>query len=178
MARVVSVNVDLPRDVSWRGKMVRTAIWKHPIDGRVFAGRLNLAGDGQADLAAHGGEQRAVMVYQIESYRYWSEVLGRSGFEPGQFGENFTVEVLPDDAHVRNQARRAVAARFESYFLAAYHHMWEEPKKMDDPEIFRAAFKSSDQADRGGEDSGQNHKAHADSLHRGRPCNASDERGE
>ena len=66
MAKVVSVNVGLPRDVPWRGKMVRTAIWKHPVDGRVFAGRLNLAGDGQADLAAHGGEQRAVMVYQLE----------------------------------------------------------------------------------------------------------------
>jgi ferredoxin-NADP reductase/MOSC domain-containing protein YiiM/ferredoxin len=96
MAKVISVNVGLPRDVPWRGKIVSTAIWKHPVDGRVFAGRLNLAGDGQADLVGHGGEQRAVMVYQIESYRYWSEFLGRSDFEPGQFGENFTVEGLPD----------------------------------------------------------------------------------
>jgi ferredoxin-NADP reductase/MOSC domain-containing protein YiiM/ferredoxin len=96
MAKVVSVNVGLPRDVPWRGKMVRTAIWKRPVDGRVFAGRLNLAGDGQADLAAHGGEQRAVMVYQTDSYRYWSDFLGRSDFELGQFGENLTVEGLAD----------------------------------------------------------------------------------
>ncbi len=66
MARVVSVNVGMPRDVPWRGKSVRTAIWKRPVEGRVFAGRLNLAGDAQADLAGHGGEQRAVMVYQLE----------------------------------------------------------------------------------------------------------------
>lgn len=97
MAKIVSVNVGLPRDVAWRGKVVRTAIWKRPVDGRVFAGRLNLAGDGQADLVGHGGEQRAVMVYQTESYRYWSDLLGRSDFEPGQFGENFTVEGLPDN---------------------------------------------------------------------------------
>lgn len=97
MARIVSVNVGLPREVAWRGKVVRTAIWKRPVDGRVFAGRLNLAGDGQADLIGHGGEQRAVMVYQIEAYRYWSGFLGRSDFEPGQFGENFTVEGLPDN---------------------------------------------------------------------------------
>lgn len=97
MAKVVSVNVGLPRDVAWRGKVVRTAIWKRPVDGRVFAGRLNLTGDGQADLVGHGGEQRAVMVYQTESYQFWSDFLGRSDFETGQFGENFTVQGLPDN---------------------------------------------------------------------------------
>jgi ferredoxin-NADP reductase/MOSC domain-containing protein YiiM/ferredoxin len=94
--RVISVNVGLPRELPWRGKIVRTAIWKRPVIGRAFAGRLNLQGDGQADLAAHGGEHRAVMVYQIESYRYWSNILGRSDFELGQFGENLTVEGLAD----------------------------------------------------------------------------------
>ena len=59
--------------------------------------RLNIDGDGQGDLAGHGGEHRAVFVYQIESYRYWEEQLGRDGFTYGQFGENFTVEGLPDD---------------------------------------------------------------------------------
>jgi MOSC domain-containing protein YiiM len=87
---VVSVNVGLPRDVEWRGKTVRTAIWKQPVAGRVFAGRLNLAGDGQADLAGHGGEQRALMVYQLDSYRYWANHLGRSDFVHGIFGENLT----------------------------------------------------------------------------------------
>jgi ferredoxin-NADP reductase/MOSC domain-containing protein YiiM/ferredoxin len=97
MARLLSVNVGLPREIAWQGKVVRTAIWKRPVSGRVFARRLNLDGDGQGDLQGHGGEQRAVMVYQIEAYRYWERELGRNDFEYGQFGENFTVEGLPDD---------------------------------------------------------------------------------
>jgi len=96
MPKLLSVNVGLPREIAWQGKTVRTAIWKSPVAGRVFARRLNLDGDGQADLAGHGGEQRAVMVYQIEAYRYWERELDRSDFEYGQFGENFTVEGLPD----------------------------------------------------------------------------------
>src|ERR1041384_6494332 len=71
MARLVSVNVGLPRDVEWRGRTVRTGIWKEPVQGRRRVGRLNVEGDGQGDLRGHGGEQRAVFVYQIESYRYW-----------------------------------------------------------------------------------------------------------
>ena len=97
MPKLLSVNVGLPREIAWQGKVVRTAIWKHPVSGRVFARRLNLDGDGQADLQGHGGEQRAVLVYQIEAYRYWERELGRNDFEYGQFGENFTVEGLPDD---------------------------------------------------------------------------------
>jgi ferredoxin-NADP reductase/MOSC domain-containing protein YiiM/ferredoxin len=93
---VVSVNVGLPRDVAWQGRTVRTGIWKTPVTGRVFAGRLNLAGDGQGDLAGHGGEQRAMMVYQLESYRYWANYLGRSDLVPGIFGENLTVDGLAD----------------------------------------------------------------------------------
>jgi MOSC domain-containing protein YiiM len=95
MAVVVSVNVGLPRDVAWRGKIVHTGIWKEPVAGRVFAGRLNLVGDGQGDLAGHGGEQRAVMVYQLGSYRYWAEHLGRTDLTPGIFGENATASATP-----------------------------------------------------------------------------------
>ena len=65
--------------------------------GRQRVRRLNIDGDGQGDLAGHGGEHRAVFVYQIESYRYWEEQLGRHDFTYGQFGENFTVEGLADD---------------------------------------------------------------------------------
>jgi ferredoxin-NADP reductase/MOSC domain-containing protein YiiM len=97
MARLLSVNVGLPREVQWNGKTVRTAVWKLPVEGRRMARRLNIDGDAQADLAGHGGEQRAVFVYQMDSYRYWERVLGRSDFTFGQFGENFTVEGLPDD---------------------------------------------------------------------------------
>jgi ferredoxin-NADP reductase/MOSC domain-containing protein YiiM len=94
---VVSVNVGLPRDVEWQGKLVYTAVWKKSVPGRVMARRLNLDGDGQGDLAGHGGEHRAVMVYQLDSYRYWQEQLQRHDFEYGQFGENLTVEGLPDN---------------------------------------------------------------------------------
>jgi ferredoxin-NADP reductase/MOSC domain-containing protein YiiM len=97
MARLLSVNVGLPRDIEWKGRTVHTAIWKNPVHGRCRAGRLNLDGDGQGDLGGHGGEQRAVFVYQIESYRYWQERLKRTDVVHGQFGENFTIEGLPDD---------------------------------------------------------------------------------
>jgi ferredoxin-NADP reductase/MOSC domain-containing protein YiiM/ferredoxin len=96
MPRLLSVNVGLPREVTWNGKTVRTAIWKSPVEGRQMARKLNIVGDAQADLAGHGGEQRAVFVYQMDSYHYWERVLGRSDFTSGQFGENFTVEGLPD----------------------------------------------------------------------------------
>jgi ferredoxin-NADP reductase/MOSC domain-containing protein YiiM len=97
MARLLSVNVGLPRDIEWRGRIVHTGIWKNPVHGRCRVGRLNLDGDGQGDLGGHGGEQRAVFVYQIESYRHWQRQLKRTDFVHGQFGENFTVEGLPDD---------------------------------------------------------------------------------
>src|SRR5215468_5404298 len=97
MARLLSVNVGLPRDIAWRGKTVHTAVWKDPVQGRRMVRRLNIDGDGQGDLGGHGGEQRAVFVYQIESYRYWQAELKRADFIPGQFGENFTIEGLPDD---------------------------------------------------------------------------------
>jgi ferredoxin-NADP reductase/MOSC domain-containing protein YiiM len=93
----VSVNVGLPQDISWNGKTVHTGIWKRPVPGISRVGRLNIAGDGQGDLAGHGGENRAVFVYQLDSYEYWQRELGRSDFEHGQFGENFTVSGLPDD---------------------------------------------------------------------------------
>jgi MOSC domain-containing protein YiiM/ferredoxin-NADP reductase len=96
MARLLSVNVGLPRDIEWQGKTVHTAVWKTPVQGRRMTRRLNIDGDGQGDLAGHGGEHRAVFVYQIESYRYWQNQLGRNDFIYGQFGENFTVEGLAD----------------------------------------------------------------------------------
>ena len=74
-----------------------TGVFKEPVLGRRRVGRLNVEGDGQGDLAGHGGEQRAVFVYQIGSYRYWEHELGRQDFVYGQFGENFTVDGLADD---------------------------------------------------------------------------------
>ena len=112
MARLLSVNVGMPKDVLWHGKTVHTGIWKTPVAGPRLARSCNLDGDGQGDLAGHGGEQRAVLVYQLESLVYWYEYLGREGlwagpgagsdgaegrFGFGSFGENFSVEGLADD---------------------------------------------------------------------------------
>ncbi|MFZ3277561.1 MAG: MOSC and FAD-binding oxidoreductase domain-containing protein [Candidatus Sulfotelmatobacter sp.] len=97
MPRLLSVNVGVPCDVTWNDKTVRTAIWKSSVTGRRTARKLDIDGDAQADLAGHGGEQRAVFVYQMDSYHYWERFLGRNDFTFGQFGENFTVDGLPDN---------------------------------------------------------------------------------
>jgi ferredoxin-NADP reductase/MOSC domain-containing protein YiiM len=110
---VISVNVGLPREVQWQGKIVRTAVWKEPVAGRVMARRLNLAGDGQGDLAGHGGEHRAVMVYQLDSYRHWQNHFQAADFPYGQFGENLTVDGLADtDVYIGDRFRIG-GARFE-----------------------------------------------------------------
>ena len=113
MTRLLSVNVGLPKDIPWRGRTVRTGIWKAPVDGRRFVRRLNIDGDGQGDLIGHGGEHRAVLVYQIDSYRYWEAQLRRSDFTFGQFGENFTVEGLPDNEVCIGDRYRIGGALFE-----------------------------------------------------------------
>src|SRR5260370_5908531 len=113
MPRLLSVNVGLPRDVAWRGKVVSTAIWKTAVQGRHVARRLNIDGDGQGDLVGHGGEHRAVFVYQIDSYRYWQAHLGRSDFSYGQFGENSTVDGLPDGEVCIGDRYRVGSAVFE-----------------------------------------------------------------
>src|SRR6516225_8613654 len=92
MAHLLSINVGLPREVTWQGKTVHTGVWKVPVEGARMVRRLNIDGDGQGDLAGHGGEHRAVLVYQLDSYRYWEAYLGRSSFAYGEFGENFTVD--------------------------------------------------------------------------------------
>lgn len=113
MDSLVSVNVGLPRDVEWNGKIIRTAIWKRPVTGRVMARRLNIDGDGQGDLAGHGGEHRAVMVYQLDSYRHWEAEFKRQDFEYGQFGENLTVDGLSDTDVCIGDRYRIGGALFE-----------------------------------------------------------------
>jgi len=94
---LVSVNVGLPKDVAWEGKTVHTGIWKYPAAGPQMVRQLNIDGDGQGDLAGHGGEQRAVLVYQLDSYRHWQEHFGWDNVGCGQFGENLTVDGMADD---------------------------------------------------------------------------------
>jgi ferredoxin-NADP reductase/MOSC domain-containing protein YiiM/ferredoxin len=111
--RLLSVNVGRPRDVSWQGRTVHTGVWKAPVDGPATVRRLNIDGDGQGDLGGHGGEQRAVLVYQLDSYRHWQELLHRDDFGYGQFGENFTVDGLADDEVCIGDRYRIGGALFE-----------------------------------------------------------------
>lgn len=93
--QVISVNVGQPKVVEWRGKPVETGIFKAPVAGSVAVKRLNLAGDGQADLSVHGGPEKAVYLYSAEHYVFWREQLG-SELEWGAFGENLTVTGLDE----------------------------------------------------------------------------------
>jgi MOSC domain-containing protein YiiM len=95
--RLLSVNVSKPKEVRRNGKIISTGIFKESIPGRVMLRALNLDGDGQADLNAHGGVHKAAYVYSIENYEYWKRELGRDDFRYGQFGENFTVEGMVED---------------------------------------------------------------------------------
>ena len=110
---LLSVNVGMPKDVPWQGRTVHTGVWKHPVTGPQMVRRLNIDGDGQGDTAGHGGEQRAVFVYQIESYRHWQRHFGRDDFTYGQFGENLTVDGLPDDEVCIGDRYRIGEAEFE-----------------------------------------------------------------
>ncbi len=113
VARLVSVNVGLPQEITWHGKTVFTGIWKEPVEGPRAVRRLNVDGDGQGDREGHGGEQRAVYVYQLDSYRYWQDQMHRDDFTFGQFGENFTVEGLGDDEVCVGDRYRIGSALFE-----------------------------------------------------------------
>lgn len=106
MARLQSLNVGMPKDVPWQGRTVHTGIFKYPVDGPRMARTLDIDGDGQGDLEGHGGEIRAVLVYQCQSYDFWRRHLDRDDLEYGQFGENFTVDGLPDDeVHIGDRYR-------------------------------------------------------------------------
>ncbi|GAA0942180.1 MOSC and FAD-binding oxidoreductase domain-containing protein [Kribbella koreensis] len=113
MATLLSLNVGLPKDVSWHDRTVYTGVFKSPVDGPRMVRRLNVDGDGQGDLGGHGGEQRAVLVYQLESYAHWEEYFGRDDLTYGMFGENFTVDGLPDDEVCIGDRYRIGEAEFE-----------------------------------------------------------------
>jgi hypothetical protein len=119
---LLSVNVGKPRDVSWHGKTVHTGVWKHRVAGPRMVRRLNIDGDGQGDTNGHGGEQRAVLVYQIASYRHWQRHFRRDHFSYGQFGENLTVDGLPDDEVCIGDRCRIGEAEFEVTHHALLTH--------------------------------------------------------
>ena len=110
--RVVSVNVGGPREVEWRGRRVRTSIWKTPVAGRVRVGRLDLEGDEQSDLAVHGGPDKAVYVYPSEHYDDWRRELPGTDLPWGAFGENLTIQGLLEDGVRIGDRLRAGSAEF------------------------------------------------------------------
>lgn len=95
--RVVSVNTGLPRKIDWQGTTIATGIFKEPVTGQVAVRATNLDGDGQADLAVHGGESKAVYAYAAEHYEFWRRELPATEVPPGAFGENLTTEGLPEE---------------------------------------------------------------------------------
>jgi MOSC domain-containing protein YiiM len=107
--RVVSVNVGMPREVDWKGRKVTTGIFKSPVGATLTVRRLNIDGDGQADLTVHGGPDKAVYAYPSEHFGPWSERLGRE-LTPGNFGENLTtMGLLEDTVHIGDEFRVGTA---------------------------------------------------------------------
>jgi MOSC domain-containing protein YiiM len=98
--KLLSVNVGLPREIEWKGKIVRTSIFKEPVSGHVRVKKLNLEGDQQSDLTVHGGIHKAVYVYPSEHYAFWRKELPEADLPWGMFGENFTTEGSLDDQSV------------------------------------------------------------------------------
>ena len=108
--KLISINVGLPRDVTWHGKTVRTSIWKSPVEGRVRLSKLNLDGDQQSDLSVHGGVDKAIYAYPCEHYSFWRSQLPDPDLAWGVFGENFTTEgLLEDQVHIGDRLRAGSA---------------------------------------------------------------------
>lgn len=108
--KIVSINVGLPREVEWRGKAVRTSIFKAPVSGRVRVTRLNAEGDQQSDLSVHGGADKAIYAYPSEHYAFWRNELPDADLPWGAFGENLTTEgLLEGKVHIGDRFRAGSA---------------------------------------------------------------------
>ena len=112
-ARVLSVNVGSVREVEWRGQLVTTGIWKHPVAGRIALRGVNFDGDDQADRTVHGGPDKAVYAYSVEDYAHWRADEGVET-PPGLFGENLTVEGVDLSAVVAGERWRVGSTLLEA----------------------------------------------------------------
>lgn len=110
--KLLSINVGLPRELEWRGKLVRTSIFKTPVSGRVAVTQLNLEGDRQSDLSVHGGAEKAVYAYPSEHYAFWRDEIPGTDFPWGVFGENLTTQGLLEDKVRIGDRFRAGSAEF------------------------------------------------------------------
>jgi MOSC domain-containing protein YiiM len=138
--RLISVNVGTPKRIDTGRRIVETAIWKDPVEGRVKVRGVNLDGDRQADLTVHGGPNKAVYAYAIEEVRLWEEELGRP-LGPGFFGENLTTEgvdvsgaVLGERWRIGTTLLEVVQPRLPCFKLAL---------KMEDPTFVRRFAEAS-----------------------------------
>lgn len=138
--RIVSVNVARPRLIEFRGKTVKTGIFKEPVEGPVMIRTLGLEGDGKADRSVHGGPDKAVYGYPYEYYDFWRREIDRTDLAPGQFGENLTIAGLPDEnVHIGDVFRageallQATQPRLPCLKLGA---------RMDDPQFPKRFMKA------------------------------------
>ena len=132
MAHVVSVNVGIPRTITWMGRTDATAIWKTPVTGRIPVRGVNVAGDGQADLRAHGGPDKAVYAYAREDQEWWHATLGRP-VEPGAFGENLTLAGVDVTGAVIGERWEIGTVLFE--VAQPRIPCWKLGARMNDPEF-------------------------------------------
>jgi len=109
--KLISVNVGLPREVTWRGKTVTTGIFKTAVDGPIELRHHNLEGDKQADLSVHGGPTKAAYVYPLQHYEYWRKELPELDYPWGSFGENFTVHGIDEESVTIGDEFRVGAAK-------------------------------------------------------------------
>ena len=104
--KLLSVNVGLPREIEWKGKIVRTSIFKRPVEGRVRVSTLNVEGDQQSDLTVHGGPHKAVYAYPSEHFAFWRTEFPEMELDWGVFGENFTTTgLLEETVHIGDRFR-------------------------------------------------------------------------
>ncbi len=139
-ARLISVNVGLPQVVDTGRRLVETAIWKYPVEGRVKVRGFNLEGDRQADLTVHGGENKAVYAYAIEETRLWEEELGRE-LGAGAFGENLTTEGVDVSGAVLGERWRVGATLLE--VVQPRLPCFKLSLKMEDPTFLKTFAQAS-----------------------------------
>ncbi|MGI9542020.1 MAG: MOSC domain-containing protein [Cyclobacteriaceae bacterium] len=139
--QLLSINVGLPKEVSYQGKSVVTGIFKDPVEGPIKVGKLNLEGDGQADLTVHGGEDKAVYVYPTEHYKFWRDTYPQKEFSFGVFGENLSATGLVEtEVSIGDQYRIGSAE-----FMVTSPRMpcYKLGIKMEDPSFIKAFLKAN-----------------------------------